>query len=831
MEMQTANEPSISKKGGHSHHVPNRVQSGESKGHREVLQSNGDGVDEKKVRSRRSGLSSRLPEVNVSHGPGGGNFALHVPEHKGEESNANAVREGSKALTSGGNLIGVTSHSDSSGDCSLEKLCTGNPECSQNSGAVPAASTSSRKVSHHSPAKKSSLLATYSETPCTDPPVVPSLNTQFRADPNKNLLGICEIGSSLPSSKDPNSYPSQEVDASNSTSNHVKHEPEEEKKAQCSPELPSQTVLFTSCSAGTLPEKGIEKVFPQDNRMVSSNTHSGSRDSPCLHHPTFSKTEKDYMHFTAGTEKDTKEVSRSLGKANNEKEKCSSPSFSTHKHLPMKGIKLHQHSTNTSSSAGAKDTEKIENREKPPPPASSFSSAADIPSECAVDTTSDGLKSSLSEDLASKVKKVSALHVLTCYLKSLYTELREHKVKKEREILCKESYSSGHGERLNNGYDDLNGHYRVIMEETILDRYVVISMLGFGSFGKVVRCYDMKWGMFIALKITRAGKMFREQAKLEVNILQAVNRLPGTKHLAVRLLKVFDWQGHLVLSFELLGRNLFEEMLITGLDGLSLSFIRDVSYQILVILQKMHQHRPHGIIHCDLKPENVLLRGYHRASLIDFGSACYEGHCMHTYIQSRFYRSPEVIFHLPYDTAIDRWSLGCMMVELYTGAPLFEGRDEREQIGLFESTLGPVPQDMLRQSIHARKFYTYANNAYKLTETSSRKRTLESIVMNHHTRQDTVPNTPKIENSSESVPQSTTDQALAASESTEPSREDFLDVVRSLLAYRPKDRISYEDALCHKFFENSPFVGAFTFSSSQPTEDKKDEKVEGMEVV
>jgi dual specificity tyrosine-phosphorylation-regulated kinase 1 len=49
---------------------------------------------------------------------------------------------------------------------------------------------------------------------------------------------------------------------------------------------------------------------------------------------------------------------------------------------------------------------------------------------------------------------------------------------------------------------------------------------------------------------------------------------------------------------------------------------------------------------------------------------------IYKYIQSRFYRSPEVILGLPYDLAIDMWSLGCILVEMHTGEPLFAGTDE-----------------------------------------------------------------------------------------------------------------------------------------------------------
>lgn len=53
---------------------------------------------------------------------------------------------------------------------------------------------------------------------------------------------------------------------------------------------------------------------------------------------------------------------------------------------------------------------------------------------------------------------------------------------------------------------------------------------------------------------------------------------------------------------------------------------------------------------------------------------------VYTYVQSRFYRSPEVILGHPYAMAVDMWSLGCIIAELYTGYPLFPGENEVDQL-------------------------------------------------------------------------------------------------------------------------------------------------------
>lgn len=78
---------------------------------------------------------------------------------------------------------------------------------------------------------------------------------------------------------------------------------------------------------------------------------------------------------------------------------------------------------------------------------------------------------------------------------------------------------------------------------------------------------------------------------------------------------------------------------------------------------------------------------------------------MYSYIQSRFYRSPEVILGLPYDTAIDMWSLGCILVEMHTGTPLFGGQDEREQIGKIVGMLGLPPTSMVLSGKNGSKYF------------------------------------------------------------------------------------------------------------------------------
>lgn len=94
-----------------------------------------------------------------------------------------------------------------------------------------------------------------------------------------------------------------------------------------------------------------------------------------------------------------------------------------------------------------------------------------------------------------------------------------------------------------------------------------------------------------------------------------------------------------------------------------------------------------------------------RIKLIDFGSACFEGQTSHTYIQSRFYRSPEVLVGLPYDSAIDMWSLGCVAAELFLGLPILPGVHEHDQLSRICEMISRPSDWMLDQGSKASKYF------------------------------------------------------------------------------------------------------------------------------
>lgn len=81
------------------------------------------------------------------------------------------------------------------------------------------------------------------------------------------------------------------------------------------------------------------------------------------------------------------------------------------------------------------------------------------------------------------------------------------------------------------------------------------------------------------------------------------------------------------------------------------------------------------------------------------------GQRIYTYIQSRFYRAPEIILGIPYTTAIDMWSFGAIIAELYTGFPLFPGESEHEQLAYIMELYGVPPESVLKLAQRCHMFF------------------------------------------------------------------------------------------------------------------------------
>lgn len=288
---------------------------------------------------------------------------------------------------------------------------------------------------------------------------------------------------------------------------------------------------------------------------------------------------------------------------------------------------------------------------------------------------------------------------LTVNLLATYKEINAVYYRKKRERQAqKDAEASGKAV-----YD-----YQVKIGDMLGTKYRVAESLGKGSFGQVVSAVDITTGQRVAVKVIKNKEAFRRQARTEIRLLQTLNEKdPSDQWCIVRFQEQFAHNGHTCLVFEHLSFNLYELLKRTHFNGVSLNLVRKFARQILKTLAYLSLPDV-DVIHCDLKPENILFRQPNRSAIkvIDFGSSCKAKEQMYVYIQSRFYRSPEIILGLPYSQAIDMWSLGCILVEMHTGTPLFSGRNEHDQMRRFVALKGLPPQSMLEAGKKTSQFFT-----------------------------------------------------------------------------------------------------------------------------
>uniref|UniRef100_A0A3B4F0R0 non-specific serine/threonine protein kinase n=1 Tax=Pundamilia nyererei TaxID=303518 RepID=A0A3B4F0R0_9CICH len=209
------------------------------------------------------------------------------------------------------------------------------------------------------------------------------------------------------------------------------------------------------------------------------------------------------------------------------------------------------------------------------------------------------------------------------------------------------------------------GYHPIQIGDTFNRRYQVVSKLGWGYFSTVWLCQDLKLGRRVAVKVLKSGAGFTQAGEDELALLRCVSD---------RLL------------VNLLSKRSVCQIFFSVLQGLD------------------YLHSQCKIIHTDIKPENILVcleEQSHKApagesnrvnpyslkeiavKIADLGSSCwvYKHFCEE--IQTRQYRSLEVLLGSEYGPPADIWSVACMAFELITGDSLFEPRAS-ESISLEE---------------------------------------------------------------------------------------------------------------------------------------------------
>ncbi|KAJ1981300.1 U4/U6 small nuclear ribonucleoprotein prp4 [Dimargaris xerosporica] len=252
---------------------------------------------------------------------------------------------------------------------------------------------------------------------------------------------------------------------------------------------------------------------------------------------------------------------------------------------------------------------------------------------------------------------------------------------------------------LQDNWDDPEGYYRIILGEQFDGRYHVYNNLGKGVFSTVFKARDRaNDDRDVAIKVIRSNHTMYRAGQKEIAIINKLAAAdPEDRKHCIRLLRHFEYRGHLCLVFESLSMNLREVLKKYGRDvGLNLKAVRAYAQQLFIALTLLRKCR---VLHADIKPDNILANdAKNLLKLCDFGSASdVHENDITPYLVSRFYRAPEIILGLSYDYAIDVWSVGCTLYELLTGKILFPGRSNNQMLRLMMELKGRFPARMLKR--------------------------------------------------------------------------------------------------------------------------------------
>ncbi|XP_048483104.1 glycogen synthase kinase-3 beta isoform X5 [Plutella xylostella] len=248
--------------------------------------------------------------------------------------------------------------------------------------------------------------------------------------------------------------------------------------------------------------------------------------------------------------------------------------------------------------------------------------------------------------------------------------------------------------------------------------YADMKLIGNGSFGVVYQAKLCDTGELIAIKKVLQDKRFKNRELQIMRRLEHCNivklkyffyssgekaAVPATVSSmlnAMQSLEVAKDEVYLNLVLEYIPETVYKVARHYSKDEqtIPISFIKLYMYQLFRSLAYIHSL---GICHRDIKPQNLLLDPKTGVlKLCDFGSAKHlvRGEPNVSYICSRYYRAPELIFGaIDYTTKIDVWSAGCVVAELLLGQPIFPGDSGVDQLVEIIKVLGTPTREQIRE--------------------------------------------------------------------------------------------------------------------------------------
>jgi dual-specificity kinase len=278
-----------------------------------------------------------------------------------------------------------------------------------------------------------------------------------------------------------------------------------------------------------------------------------------------------------------------------------------------------------------------------------------------------------------------------------------------------------------------------------------VKLLGQGTFGKVVQAYDRRRNADVAIKIIRSVQKYRDASRIELRVLSTLAcNDKNNRNKCIHLRDTFDFRNHICIVTDLLGQSVFDFLKSNTFVPFPSTHIQQFARQLFTsVACKLASTTPAfylpvsnlsftvlhdlNLIHTDLKPENILLVQNHYQTftynrnipsssntnprsakfrrvlldpeirLIDFGSATFDDEYHSSVVSTRHYRAPEIILNLGWSFPCDIWSIGCILVEFFTGDALFQTHDNLEHLAMMEAVCNtPIDKALVRQVTSGR---------------------------------------------------------------------------------------------------------------------------------
>ncbi|RLN22349.1 serine/threonine-protein kinase AFC3 [Panicum miliaceum] len=354
--------------------------------------------------------------------------------------------------------------------------------------------------------------------------------------------------------------------------------------------------------------------------------------------------------------------------------------------------------------------------------------------------------------------------------------------------------------------DDRDGHYVFDLGENLTRRYKILSKMGEGTFGRVLECWDRETREYVAIKVVRSIRKYRDAAMIEIDVLNRLSENEKYRSLCVQIQRWFDYRNHICIVFEKLGPSLYDFLKRNRYQPFPVELVREFGRQLLESVAYMHELR---LIHTDLKPENILLvsseyikvpsskkssQDEHfkclpkssAIKLIDFGSTAFDNQEHNSIVSTRHYRAPEII--LGNLVILKASLLGGSIVSntRESGTPSNDGEGSGTYTGAYDTE---------SKCCNFMETLVYRGCSYMIFICSSAQK---------YFRRATRLNWPEGAVSRESIRAVRKLDRLKdlVSRSADHSRAALVDLLYGLLRFEPSERLSAQEALDHPFFRN-----------------------------